>query len=188
MWPTRSTIPGGDAVADLVRRGLGPTTTSMGRLFDAVAALLGLRSTVTYEGQAAIGLESLARSVPRAEAAVFDVDVSRASSGALVIDPSPLLVALLGEHARGIGTDVLAAAFHESIGRATARAGIEAAHEHGLRAVALSGGVFQNVRLTEIVEEALVEAGLEVLVHLVVPPNDGGISIGQAAIASARSD
>ncbi len=174
-----------DAVHDLVARGHGPVTTSMGRLFDAVAALLGLRPRVTYEAQAAIELEALARSVPRAEAPTFPVEIGRNASGALVIDPSPLIAELVAGRTRDVSTPVLAAAFHESIGRAAAAAGADLAREYGLRTVALTGGVFQNPRLSDIVEEAFTAAGLEVLVHRIVPPNDGGISIGQAAVAAA---
>jgi hydrogenase maturation protein HypF len=179
--------PRRDAVADLVARGHGPVTTSMGRLFDAVAALLGLRPVVAYEAQAAVELEALARSVPRREAPTYPVEVGRDGSGMVVLDPSPLVVALLDERARGTAPALLAAGFHESIGRAAARAAIDLAHEHGLGTVALSGGVFQNIRLSEVVEEALAGAGLDVLVHRIVPSNDGGISIGQAAVAAARA-
>jgi hydrogenase maturation protein HypF len=177
--------PRRDAVHDLVARGQGPVTTSMGRLFDAVAALLGLRPRVTYEAQAAIELEAMARSVPRGEAPTFPVEIARSASGSLVIDPSPLIAELVAGRTRGVSTAVLAAAFHESIGRAAALAGAGLAREHGLHTVALTGGVFQNPRLSDIVEQALTAAGLEVLVHRIVPPNDGGISIGQAAVAAA---
>ncbi|MGI8661916.1 MAG: Sua5/YciO/YrdC/YwlC family protein, partial [Acidimicrobiales bacterium] len=179
--------PRRDAVLDLVARQKGPITTSMGRLFDAVAALLGLRSSVTYEGQAAIELEALARSVPRAEAPRYRVDVERDESGMLIVDPAPLVAALVAARNRGTEPAVLAAAFHEAVGRATAGAGIDIAREHGLRTVALSGGVFQNVRLSDVVEAEMIAAGLEVLLHRTVPSNDGGISIGQAAVAAART-
>jgi hydrogenase maturation protein HypF len=102
-----------------------------------------------------------------------------------VIDPAPLIAALMAAKASGTPTAVLAAAFHESIGLAAASAAVDLANARGLHTVALTGGVFQNVRLAEIVEEALVRAGLEVLTHQIVPPNDGGISIGQAAVAAA---
>ncbi|MCU1453518.1 MAG: (NiFe) hydrogenase maturation protein HypF [Acidimicrobiales bacterium] len=178
--------PRSGAVLDLATRGQGPTTTSVGRLFDAVAALIGLRRTVTYEAQAAIELEALARRVPRAEAPAFPVDLGRTAAGVLIIDPGPLVAALLARRAAGTAPALLAAGFHEAIGGAAAAAAIELAREHRLRTVALSGGAFQNARLSEIVEAALAAAGLEVLVHRVVPPNDGGISIGQAAVAAAQ--
>jgi len=79
---------------------------------------------------------------------------------------------------------VIAAGFHEGLGQATASLGARLSRRHGLDTVALSGGVFQNVRFSDIVEDALVAEGLTVLVHESVPPNDGGISVGQAAIAA----
>jgi hydrogenase maturation protein HypF len=179
--------PRRDAVHDLAARGVGPVTTSMGRLFDAAAALLGLRPVASYEAQAAIELEALARAVPRGEAPSYAVDVARDAAGMVLIHPGPLVAALLADRARGRAPALLAAGFHESIGAAAAVAAVDLAREHGLRTVALSGGVFQNVRLTEVVEEALTTAGLEVLVHRRVPPNDGGISIGQAAVAAATT-
>ncbi len=181
------TDPRADAVRSLVAVGQGPVTTSVGRLFDAVAALLGMRPTVSYEAQSAIELEALARSVPRAEAPTFPVEVGRDPAGMVLIDPRPLVAALVVARRRRDPTALLAAGFHESIGRAAAGAAVELAREHGLDTVALSGGVFQNSRLSEVVEEAIRAAGLEVLVHRIVPPNDGGISIGQAAVAAAHT-
>ena len=175
------------AVADLAARGHGPVTTSMGRLFDAVAALLGLRTTVTYEGQAAIVLEAAAAAVPRSEAPTYPVDVAADGHGQVVLDPRPLIVAAVADHAAGAPVAVVAAGVHEALGRAAAGAGVSLARQHGLTTAALSGGVFQNVRLSAIVEEELTAAGLEVLVHQQVPANDGGISIGQAAVAAARA-
>ncbi len=169
------------AVRHLVDRGHGPVTTSMGRLFDALAALLGLRPTVSYEAQAAIELEAAARTVPRSEAAAYPVEV-----GDGVLDPVPLVTAVLADRGKGTPVPVIAAGIHEAVGRAAAVLGAAAAEEHGLATVALTGGVFQNVRLSEVVEEALAGAGLRVLTHRLVPANDGGISIGQAAVAAAR--
>ncbi|MEO6317398.1 MAG: carbamoyltransferase HypF [Acidimicrobiales bacterium] len=190
-WAQRAGLEDGfddprrSAVADLVERGQGPVTTSMGRLFDAVAALLGLRAVVSYEAQSAIELEALARTVPRAEALTLDVDVDRDATGGIVIDPTTLVAALVGRYRDGAPTALLAATFHESIGLAAARGAVMAATDRGLGTVALSGGVFQNQRLSEVVEDALTAAGLEVLVHRIVPPNDAGISIGQAAVAAS---
>ena len=161
-------------------------TSSVGRLFDAVAALVGLRSQVTYEGQAAIELEALARSVPRASAPSYPVEISQAGSpdGLDMLDPSPLIATVLQEVEKGTDRAEIAAGFHEGLGRATAALGARLARRHGLDTVALSGGVFQNVRFSDIVEDALAAEGLSVLVHGWVPPNDGGISIGQAVIAA----
>lgn len=161
-------------------------TTSAGRLFDAVAALLGLRSRITYEGQAAIELEMLATKVPQDRAPRYPAEIIDATSpdGLDVLDPAPLVAAVLSEIDRGTDRAEIAAGFHEGLGRATATLGARLARRHGLDTVALSGGVFQNSRLSNIVEDALTAEGLTVLVHELVPPNDGGISIGQAAVAA----
>jgi hydrogenase maturation protein HypF len=170
-----------DAVVDLVTRGDGRVTTSVGRLFDAVAVLLGCRARVTYEAQAAIELEALARAVDRDDAPNFADDVLLVDG---VLDPAPLVDRIVAERARGITPAVLAAAFHESIGYAAARAARDVARTRDIDAVVLTGGVFQNVRLGDIVAQELDRSGVTVLVHERVPPNDGGLSIGQAAIAA----
>lgn len=161
-------------------------TTSAGRLFDAVAALLGLHPRVTYEAQAAIALEALATTVPVAEApAGWPVEVH---DGDLVrIDPSPLLARVVAERDRGTALPLIAAGFHRALGEAVVAACTRLSRAHGLGTVALSGGVFQNARLTAVVAGGLTEAGLTPLVHRRLPPNDGGVSVGQAAIAAAST-
>ena len=104
-----------------------------------------------------------------------------------VLDPAPLVAALVDGSEAGKERAVLAAAFHETLGRAAADVAIEIAGAHGLDTVALTGGVFQNARFSAIVEDTVRASGLRVLVHERVPANDGGISIGQAAIAAART-
>ena len=147
-----------------------PPSSGMGRLFDAAAALLGVRERVTYEGQAAIELEQLAGS--RAAAPY----PWRFGSG-------PNLVAALHDDlAAGRPREEVAAAFHETVAAAAAGACAEAGEP---RTVVLSGGSFQNLRLLESTRRLLVELGFRVLSHRLVPPNDGGISYGQAAIAAA---
>lgn len=175
------------AVADLAARGRGPRTTSVGRLFDAVAALVGLRPTVTYEAQAAAELEALARGVPRAEAARYEMATGEGDGGLLVIDPAPVVAAVVADATAGVPAPVVAAGFHEAVGRAAGRAAVHLARRTGVDAVVLSGGVFQNTRLSAVVEEVVAGAGLAVLTHRVVPPNDGGISVGQAAVAAATT-
>lgn len=171
--------PRSDALCRLLDSPLPVTTTSMGRLFDAVAAMVTGRTRVSYEGQAAIELESLARAVPLGGGGPYDVPVAW-EDGEILIDPVPLVAAVMDD-ARSPAE--VAAGFHDAIGRAAVRAGVLAAHRTGLDTVALTGGVFQNGRLSEIVDTGLRAEGLEVLVHRHVPPNDGGISVGQAAIA-----
>jgi len=186
-----------EAVLALAGADRTPRTTSAGRLFDAVAALLGIRSRVTYEGQAAIELEALASSVPPGEAPHYMLQVPEPAAPApgggggvpvpIVLDPAPLVARILAERDRGTPVAVVAAGFHNGLGLAVADLACRLASARGLGTVALSGGVFQNARLTAVVAAAVEEAGLEVLVHRRVPPNDGGISIGQAAVAAATS-
>jgi hydrogenase maturation protein HypF len=174
------------AVVDLAQRGHGLVTTAVGRLFDAVAVLLGGRPRVSFEAQAALELETLARTVrrdavpSRYEGSVITVD----DHGVKVLDPTPLLAALADDADAGIPVALLAAAFHEALGAATGELAASLADAAGVDAVALTGGVFQNVRLTEVVEATVRAAGYDVLLHRDVPANDGGISIGQAAIAT----
>ena len=131
-------------------------TTSVGRLFDAVAALLGCRGKVSYEAQAAIELEALARTVARTDAPNHrDAIAVERVAGMTVLDPAPLVAALVDGSEAGEERAVLAAAFHESLGRAAADVAIEIAAEHRLDTVALTGGVFQNARFSAIVEDAL---------------------------------
>jgi hydrogenase maturation protein HypF len=170
-------------VADLVESPGAPLTTSVGRLFDAVAALVGVRSTVSYEGQAAIELEALARTVPAGKAPPYPVERAW-EDGKLVLDPRPLIASVLKGREKGTPVAQIAASFHEGLALGVVTAAVELARVNGQQAVALSGGVFQNARFSELVYEGLVEAGLTVLVHRAVPPNDGGISVGQAAIAA----
>jgi hydrogenase maturation protein HypF len=175
-----------DAVVALARGGLNsPLTSSIGRLFDAVAALCGLRSAITYEGQAAIELE-MAASTEEERAYEFAVREGGAD-GALVLDPAPALVGIFVDLAGGAGADLVAARFHAGLAAATARLLIDVAEAEGLAAAVLTGGVFQNVRLLEATAALLDEAGLEVLVPVRLPPGDGGIAFGQVAVASAVS-
>jgi len=171
------------AVLALAERAGSVTTTSVGRLFDAVAVLLGGRSQVTYEAQAAIELEALARTAIPARTASDELVVDDCGG----LDPAPLVAALVRDRAAGVDAAVLAAWFHESFGIAAARLAARVASDAGIDVVALTGGVFQNALLAEVVESALIAAGLRVLVHSAVPPNDGGISVGQAAIAGWAS-
>jgi hydrogenase maturation protein HypF len=165
-----------------IERGINaPMASSMGRLFDAAAAVLGVRRHSTYEGQAAMELEALAGSMP-AHTLPFPI---REDGGRFVLDPIPLLSAL-GELRRGgVGADLLAARFHESVASAAAALATRVADGAKLGTVALGGGSFQNARLLSGVRRRLEEAGLRVLVPRRLPPNDGAISYGQAAVGAA---
>jgi hydrogenase maturation protein HypF len=157
----------------LVRESLrvnAPLSSGMGRLFDAAAALLGLRESVTFEGQAAVELELLA--------AQTDAEPYTWRFG----DGPALIAAVHDDLAAGRPRSQIAAAFHETIAAASAAACAEAG---GCSTVVLSGGSFQNLRLLASTRGALERLGFRVLSHRLVPPNDGGISYGQAAIAAA---
>jgi hydrogenase maturation protein HypF len=169
------------AVAELAASGKAPTTTSMGRLFDALASLIVGRVRVSYEAQAAIELEALARTVSRAAAPTYAGTVVGKGD---VLDPSALVSAVVDDLRSGTEPALVATGVHRALGRGAAAFAIELAGAHGVDTVALSGGVFQNAVLSAIVESELRAGGLDVLVHERLPPNDGGISIGQAAIAA----
>jgi hydrogenase maturation protein HypF len=172
------------AIARMARVGLAsPVTTSMGRLFDAVAALVGLRSTVTYEGQAAAELEGAAARV--AAAAPYPLPVDERAP--LILDARPTVLAVAHDAGRGTSPALVAARFHAAVADATARACAIVAERHGVTTVVLSGGVFQNRILLDAAAGALERTRLRVLVPERLPPNDGAISYGQAAVAAARS-
>jgi hydrogenase maturation protein HypF len=170
-------------VGALVRRGTAaPVTTSAGRLCDAVAALCGVRPVVTYEGQAAIELE--ARCDP-AEHGAHPLPLLE-HDGVLVLDARPTIRAVAADLAAGVPAARVATRFHHGLADATAAACARIALARGGAPVVLSGGVFQNRRLLERTAAALGARGLRVLVPERLPPNDGGIAYGQAAIAAAR--
>lgn len=160
-----------------------PLTSSMGRLFDAVAALLDVRDRVTYEGQAAIGLEQLADPHETAALALPVVD----DGDQRVLDGGAAVAAAVAQLRAGVDRSTISARFHNAVVAAVADAVHDLAEAHGLGTVALSGGVFQNVLLTTRLAARLEGGGLRVLTHRHVPPNDGGISLGQAAVAAAHS-
>jgi hydrogenase maturation protein HypF len=177
-------------VTELARAGLAsPATTSMGRLFDAVAALCGLRTAVNYEGQAAAELEGIA---DRGGQGAYPLPLIEgegaaalpgAAAPALVLDARATVLAIAGD--LGAGPALVSARFHNAVAAATAAACERIARERSLDTVVLSGGVFQNRLLLERTLAALERAGLRVLVPRLLPPNDGGISYGQAAVAAA---
>jgi hydrogenase maturation protein HypF len=171
-------------VAELARTGIAsPLTTSVGRLFDAVAALCGIGAEVSYEGQAAIELEARCDPGERRSYAFPLVDEG---GGRLVMDARPTIAELIGDLEAGAGIPQVAARFHNAMAVATARACVLGADRAGTENVVLSGGVFQNRRLLEDVVDLLDDAGLRVLLPERLPPNDGGIAYGQLAIAAAR--
>lgn len=166
-----------------------PRTSSMGRLFDAAAAILGICGTATYEGEPAIELEAAAwRAFGRENASSTDsqVGASTPADGSPILDPKPLFEALLSGIEAGVPADKLALGFHIVIARASARIASEICAREGIDTVALSGGVFMNRLLLRLLTRELKDAGLAVLVPCTVPVNDGCIAYGQAAVARAR--
>jgi hydrogenase maturation protein HypF len=154
-------------------------SSSMGRLFDAVASLLDVRQRVTYEGQAAIELEALAECGAAGEP-TYPFGIQEGSPA--VMDPSPILRALITELDEGVAREVIAARFHSAVARMVAEICKFAQAKTGLSTVALSGGVFQNLLLLREVIQLLRKSHLRVLWHGVVPANDAGLALGQVAI------
>ena len=154
--------------------------SSIGRLFDAVASLLGVRHRIDYEGQAAIELEALAESADlNLDGIGPSLPLTVRADG--VIDPATMVQALVAALYAGTQPAPLAAAFHEAVVDAVAKVVSRVAG--GVRLVGLTGGVFQNVLLLRACRQRLQLAGFEVLTHHTVPPNDGGLALGQAAIS-----
>jgi hydrogenase maturation protein HypF len=157
-----------------------PLASSMGRLFDAAAAILGVRCRASYEGQAAMELESLAGSI-----IAEPLPMEMKEIGELIeLDPTPMLAAL-GEMRQGrehVG--LLAARFHETIIHAASHVAVVTARRAGLKTIVLGGGSFQNVRLLTGIRGNLEQKGFSVLVPRQLGPNDGAVSYGQAAIAA----
>jgi hydrogenase maturation protein HypF len=157
-----------------------PPTTSAGRLFDAVAALLGLRDRVNYEGQAAVELEQLA----------WPASPGTGGYPARIDGPllrgTDLVRGVLADLAAGVARPVIAARFHAGLADLLARSAAAVRADTGLDTVALSGGVFQNALLLGLLVDRLEADGFCVLTHGRVPPNDAGISLGQVAVAIAR--
>jgi len=155
-----------------------PLTSSMGRLFDAVASLIGIRQIVNYEAQAAIELE-------HAAALQVEGEYPFAISSSL-IDPQPLLAEILEDLKKKTDTALMAARFHRSVVNMVQQICERLRQETGIDQVALSGGVWQNMLLLRSAVRALETAGFQVLTHRQTPPNDGCIALGQVMIADQQ--
>lgn len=176
--------------ATMIERNINsPRTSSMGRLFDAAAAMLGICGTATYEGEPAIELEAAAwralssrtvRPVGNQASVLTSIDDSA------ILDPQPLIEALLNGIEEGTSSDRLALEFHIAIARSSTRVASKICTREGIDTVALSGGVFMNRLLLRFLTRELKDAGLTVLVPHTVPVSDGCIAYGQAAVARAR--
>jgi hydrogenase maturation protein HypF len=168
-----------------------PLTSSMGRLFDAVAALAGIRQTVTYEGQAAMEMESVGeRGARNGERKRIDQPVDKRYAfrltlvdGKIIFDAGTVIEAIANDVVSGAPVARIAWRFHEAVAQLCLDVSLRLRERNGLNTVVLSGGVFQNVLLLGLTVERLQQAGFEALWHRLVPPNDGGLALGQAAIA-----
>lgn len=162
-------------------RGLNaPPTSSAGRLFDAVASILGLRDRVDFEAQAAMELEGLAE--PEADR-VYAVDLPE-KDGRTVVRTPDIVRGVVDDLLAGVSADRIGSRFHATLADVIVKTCSRLRERSGLDRVALSGGVFQNVRLSRLAVDGLRRAGFEVYTHHQVPPNDGGLALGQAAIAA----
>ncbi|MCC7353467.1 MAG: carbamoyltransferase HypF [Anaerolineae bacterium] len=207
LAPVRSFRPAERRLlAQMLHKGINsPATTSAGRLFDGIAALLGLHQQVTFEGQAAMALEFAADAAEDGAYPLFPINRRLETDGnslespqggldmtpppsdsirwqVLLLDWQPLVEAILADLRRGVSSGIMAARFHNAL----VEAALTVAQVVGEKRIALSGGCFQNRLLTERLARRLRENGFEVLLHRQVPPNDGGISLGQVAVAEAR--
>jgi hydrogenase maturation protein HypF len=172
------------AVLAMAAKGINsPLTSSAGRLFDAAAALLGVRDTINYEGQAAVELEQLA---DPAEAEAYPARLET-GEGPFTIRGSDLLHAVIADRTDGVPVPLIAARFHHGVAALIEAGCLLMRERYDLGTVALSGGVFQNLLLLDATVARLEARGFRVLLHSRVPCNDGGISLGQAVVAAARS-
>jgi hydrogenase maturation protein HypF len=172
-WPT---------IVAMARKGVNsPLTSSAGRLFDAAAAILGVRDAINYEGQAAVELEQLA---DPGETGAYPADIETGSP--FLARGGDLLQGVVDDLVAGIAPEVIAARFHHGVAALIEAGCLLTRERSGLVTVALSGGVFQNRLLLRATVSRLEARGFRVLVHSRIPCNDGGISLGQAVVAGAR--
>jgi len=162
-------------------------TSSMGRLFDAVAAIAGVRQAITYEAQAAIEFENLAAG-DVTDSYRFEIEQPEkgAARYSFVFNPEPVIRAVVADVRAGVPASTVSARFHNSVAELIRDLCLLVREAEGLSRVALSGGVFQNVTLLAKAERLLADASFEVLTHRLVPPNDGGIALGQALVAKFK--
>lgn len=171
------------AVIRMLARGINaPLTSSAGRLFDAVASLCGLHERTSFEGQAAMSLESLAESSADRAAYAYEI----LDSDPLVVDTRPMIRAIVADRESHAGAATIARRFHTTLAEIIAAVCLRLRERTGLNRVAVSGGVFLNGILADEVQSRLTALTFEVYQHRLVPPGDGGLSLGQLAVAAAR--
>jgi hydrogenase maturation protein HypF len=169
------------AIAWQIEHGVNaPLTSSAGRLFDAVAALLGVRQRARYEAHAAMELEALVDPTADGEYPVIIGEDEPA-----VIDTRPVIQGIVADLLDGVARPIIAARFHWTMAAMVSKMCERTRQKTGLNRVALSGGVFQNATLLGAVVRRLTDDGFEVFTHELVPANDGGIALGQAVVAHA---
>ena len=162
-----------------IERGLNTIqTSSLGRLFDAAAALVGIRQLVNYEAQAAIEFESV---LDESESRGYHFEIKNG-----IMDPKPVITSLLVDIHCGVSAPILSARFHNGVAEMVREVCGQVKQETGLKEVALSGGVWQNMALLKRTVHGLRKDGFSVLVHHQVPANDGGLSLGQAMVTANR--
>jgi hydrogenase maturation protein HypF len=170
------------AIESQIKRGFNaPLTSSVGRLFDAVASLVGVCHRARYEGQAAMELEAAAGSV-----ADRCYPIELAGADPIVIDPAPIIRAIVEDIRAGASSGVIASRFHATLAKIIVTVCLRLRERTELQTVALSGGVFQNAILLTAARRGLMAEGFTVFIHRRVPPNDGGLALGQAVVANAR--
>lgn len=173
--------------SQMLRRGLNsPLTSSCGRLFDAVAALLNIRHKVSYDGQAAIELEALAEKACSSASDVYRYELVLQVDSPIVVDFSQMFTGLLADLETGEHKSLIASRFHRTVATAATDICHRIACSTGIDNIVLSGGVFQNRLLSEMIYTELRGMGFRVFTHRLVPPNDGGIALGQAVAAGRR--
>jgi hydrogenase maturation protein HypF len=178
--------PTASLTAMIQKRINSPLTSSAGRLFDAVAAAVGIcRDRILYEGQAAIEFEALVDSNRLATTQGYDFNILDGEP--LLLDPVPMWRQLLKDLQQGLETAIISERFHKGFAAAISRLACRLARQQQIETVALSGGVFQNATLLALVERSVQEQGFRVLAQHRVPANDGGLALGQAMIAAAHT-
>ncbi|MGH3162142.1 MAG: carbamoyltransferase HypF, partial [Streptosporangiaceae bacterium] len=173
------------AVLAMAAKGINsPLTSSAGRLFDAAAAILGVRDTINYEGQAAVELEQLAETLSPGETGAYPAALQ--AGVPFTIRAADLLHAAIEDRTDGVPAPVIAARFHHGVAALIEAGCLLMRERYDLGTVALSGGVFQNLLLLNATVARLEARGFRVLLHSRVPCNDGGISLGQALVVASR--
>ncbi len=183
-----SSVPGKHwpSVKKILDKGINsPLTSSMGRLFDGVSSILGICLHNNYEGQAAVELEQRGARREKRGASRYRYNVER-EGDILVIDPELVIKGIVKDLKRGVSISLISLKFHNTISHLICSICQKIKEESGLEDVALSGGVFQNILLLETTVKQLRQLGFRVYTHQRIPPNDGGISLGQLLIANDR--